>query len=224
MSAPLPDTEFIELWARADLTSLEIAARLGVTQRAANKRAQGLGLPAKGQRAGRIQRASAQLMRAAGAGAEGEALPPWMLDPDLRPLFDELWQGLREARTAQDVVKLRPLQLRLHSMTALRFPGAIDLLQVLSESAKLILASQKVEADLPPARDEALLRQRAACQLMKELGSVLSYGEQEELGRLIQMAADRLVARDGREARPALVAADVVVGAGGGVPAVRAPW
>lgn len=225
MSASLSDTEFTALWARPELSSLEIAAQLGITQRGANKRAQELNLPPKGLKAGRLQRVSAQLLRTAGTadGAPGEPLPPWMADPDLRPLFDELWQGLREARTGQDIVRLRALQLRLHTMVALRYPMAVDLLQVLAESAKLVLAAQKVESELPPAHDPAVLRQQAARQMMMELGSVLGPTEQDELGRMLQVAADRLVAQRVREGRLVAVGSDVAGCASAAVPS-QAPW
>lgn len=226
MTEPISDQAFIDLWSQPGLSAAAIAAQLGIGVRAVNKRASGLGLPVKGQRAGRLGRLSGQLIRAMGTGGgeQGEEVPPWMADPELRQLFDELWEGLRTARTAQDLAHLRPLQLRIHAMTALRFPAALDLLQVLAEATKLVLTTQKVEADLPVDRDPVHLRQQAAQQLMRELGSVLNLTEQEELGRMLKVAADRLVARDGREARPALVAADAAVGAGAGVPAVRAPW
>lgn len=226
MPDPISDQAFIDLWAQPGLSVAAIAAQLGIGVRAVNKRANSLGLPAKGQRAGRLGRLSGQLMRAMGAGGgeRAEVVPPWMADPELRPLFDELWEGLRTARTAQDMARLRPLLLRLHAMTALRFPVALDLLQVLAEATKLVLTTQKVEAELPAASDPVVLRQQAARQLMMEVGSVLNHDEQDELARMLKVAADRLVARDVREARPATVVADAAGGVGAGVPVARAPW
>lgn len=226
MAEPISDEAFIELWAQPGLSVAAIAAQLGIGVRAVNKRANGLGLPPKGQRVGRLGRLSGQLMRAVGAAGEepGEEVPPWMADPELRPLFDELWEGLRMARTAQDLARLRPLQLRIHGMTALRFPWALDLLQVLAEATKLVLTTQKVEAELPAANDPVVLRQQAAQQLMREIGSVLGPDEQDELARMLRVATDRLMARRGWEALPASVAGDAVIRAAGGVPAVRAPW
>lgn len=226
MTDPISDQAFIDLWSQSCLSVAAIAAQLGIGVRAVNKRAHGLGLPAKGQRVGRLGRLSGQLMRVVGAAGSEQAaeVPPWMADPELRPLFDELWEGLRTARTAQDLARLRPLQLRIHGMTALRFPWALDLLQVLVEATKLVLSTQKIEAELPIDRDPAHLRQQAARQLLMEAASVLNASEQDELGRILRVAAERLVAQGRLEARPASVAAVTAAGAGAGVPAVRAPW
>lgn len=226
MADPISDQAFIDLWSQPGLSAAAIAAQLGIGVRAVNKRAAGLGLPPKGQRAGRLGRLSGQLMRAMGTGGgeQSDEVPPWMADPELRPLFDELWEGYRVARTAQDVARLRPLLLRLHGMTAVRFPTALDLLQVLADATKLVLTTQKVEAELPAANDPVVLRQQAARQLMMEIGSVLDHDEQDELARMLKVATDRLMAQRGWEARPAAVVAVTAVSSGAGVRVVGAPW
>lgn len=74
---------------------------------------------------------------------------------------------------------------------------------------------------MPAAYDPVVLRQQAAQQMMREIGSVLNHDEQVELARMLTVATERLMARRGSEALPVSVAAGT---AGAGVPAVRAPW
>lgn len=204
MSASITDTEFVALWNRPDLSARAIAEKLDRTVRAVNKRAQTLNLPPKGVRATKAMKIRAQLVQAAMPAADGVPDPrtPWLADPDIRPVFDLYWSGLKAAQKGEDLVRLRPIQLKLHAMVAAKYPWAVDCLRTLAETSKLLLFAQKVEATMPPAHDPAVLRQEAAKQLMLEIASVMSQEEQRALGDMIKVAADRLALKKGQPLMP----------------------
>ncbi|MFC1678637.1 hypothetical protein ACFL2T_00255 [Elusimicrobiota bacterium] len=199
MSPSYSDEDFIALWHRADLSVVDVAERLGVSPQAANKRARKLGLPKKRRRTGAM-RLRAQLIQTAAPLADGQAVPgaPWLTDPEVAPLCRTYWQTLQDARTAQDLYSLRPLQLRLCAVLAFRYPQAEALYRDLADMAKILLQSQRVEADMPTRSDPVHLRQEAARQMMIELGSVLTREEQETMSRLIRVGAERMARKNGQ--------------------------
>ncbi|MEK7215804.1 MAG: hypothetical protein AAB289_09455, partial [Chloroflexota bacterium] len=127
-------------------------------------------------------------------------------DPTVRALMGQL-EEMARGTAAFDMTKASRVFLQIMTIALVRVAAEgnwVDLRRNAAKLHKLILQARKLESKLPPAHDPVTLRQEAARQLMQELGSVMTPEEQNLLGGMLQVAADRLQAkRAGIQGAPA---------------------
>ena len=131
-----------------------------------------------------------------------------MSDLVVGPVYDRLMSCLRKSESFEDLLGLRTLQVKLAMLLADLYPEAEGFKRDLMEMSKLTLQLARVEAEMPTQPNPIIVRQQAAKQLMRELGSVLSIEEQRVMGEMIQVAATRLAAQNGVSASPESIAVD----------------